>query len=176
MVHVVFRGQPRGFRVTRLIPGHGRRYRARQASKVLQPLLTPFQLPLVHITLLEKVACIVVELDVQLIKLLNALDGGVVQVDAGRTRAVVLHKRSDELEMEGALEKVLRFALKLGQTKEGHVTQVFLGRLQQDLSTLLLGDERHIVASHKAEVSQHAHLPVVGQVVGALHKLLQGTA
>lgn len=108
----------------------------------------PFQLPLIHITLLEKVARIVVELDVQLIKLLNALYGVVVQVNAGCTCAVVLHKWSDELEVEGALKKVLRFALKLGQTKEGHVTQVFLGRIQQDLSTLLLGDERHVVAAH----------------------------
>lgn len=143
---------------------------------VLYPLLHPLQLPLVLVALLEEVLCIVIELHVQLVELLDPADGVVVHLHAARPRAVVLHEGPDELQVESPLKQVLSLSLELCQAEEGHVFEVLFGALQQDLRSLVLRDEGHVVAAHQAQVGQHPHLAVVGQVVGAVHELLQGAA
>lgn len=82
----------------------------------------------------------------------------VVQVDPCGTGAVVLHERPDEAQPEGALKQELGLPLVLGQAEEGHVSEVLLGRLQEELRPLLLRDRGHVVAAHQAQVRQHAHL------------------
>lgn len=143
---------------------------------VLYPLLHPLQLPLVLVALLEEVLCIVIELHVQVIELLDPADGVVVHLHPARPRAVVLHEGPDELQVKSSLKQVLSLSLELCQAEEGHVSEVFFGALQQDLRSLVLWDEGHVVAAHQAQVSQHPHLAVVGQVVRAIHELLQRAA
>lgn len=82
----------------------------------------------------------------------------VVQVDPCSAGAVVLHERPDEAQPEGALKQELGLPLVLGQAEEGHVSEVLLGRLQEELRPLLLRDRGHVVAAHQAQVRQHAHL------------------
>lgn len=83
---------------------------------------------------------------------------GVVKVDPCCARAVVLHERPDEAQPEGPLEQELGLPLVLGQAEEGHVPEVLLGRLQEELGPLLLRHRGHVVAAHQAQVGQHAHL------------------
>lgn len=90
---------------------------------------------------------------------------GVVQVDPCCTCAVVLHERPDEAQPEGPLEQELGLPLVLGEAKEGHVPEVLLGRLQQELGSLLLRHCGHVVAAHQAQVGQHAHLQAGGRGV-----------
>lgn len=79
-------------------------------------------------------------------------DRSVVQVHPCSPGAVVLHERPDEAQPEGPLEEELGFPLVLGQTVEGHVSQVFLGRLQQELGPLLLWNRGHVVAADETQV------------------------
>lgn len=78
--------------------------------------------------------------------------------------------------MEGALEQILRLPLELRKAVESHVAQVLLGRLQEELRASLLGYRGEVVAADQTEVGQHADLPIVGEVVRAVHELLQGAA
>lgn len=52
---------------------------------------------------------------------------GVVQVHPRGPRAVVLHERPDEAQPERPLKQELCLPLVLGQTEEGHISQVLLG-------------------------------------------------
>lgn len=175
MAHVVLSGQ------TSLLLGLflGKRFVGAVQEPLLpvpDPLLHPLQLPLVLVALLEEVLCIVIELHIQVIELLDPANGVVVHLHAACPRAVVLHEGPDELQVESPLKQVLSLSLELCQAKEGHVFEVFFGALQQDLRSLVLWDEGHVVAAHQAQVGQHPHLAVVGQVIGAVHELLQGAA
>lgn len=99
-----------------------------------------------------------------------------VYLHAGGPCAIVLREWRDEVHVESLLKEILSLALELSQAKEGHSLQVLLGTVQQNLISLLLRHDRQIVASHQAEVREHADLAVVGQIVRTIHELLQGTA
>lgn len=83
---------------------------------------------------------------------------GVVQVDAGCSGAVVLHEGPDEAQPECSFKQELGFPLVLRQAEEGHVSQVLLGRVQEELGPLLLWNGGHVVAAHEAQVRQHTDL------------------
>lgn len=83
---------------------------------------------------------------------------GVVQVHTRGPGAVVLHEGPDEAQPKGSLKQELGLPLVLGQTKECHIPEVLLGRVQEELSPLLLRDRGHVVAAHQTQVGQHAHL------------------
>lgn len=89
----------------------------------------------------------------------------IVQVDSCSAGVVVLHERPDEAQPEGSFEQELGFPLVLRQAKEGHVAQVLLGRLQEELGPLLLWNRGHVVAADEAQVRQHAHLQTEEQEV-----------
>lgn len=83
---------------------------------------------------------------------------------AARVVLIDLCKGPDEAQTKRPLKQVLRLALKLRKAVKGHVAQVGLGAGQQHMAPLQLAHGRHVVASHQAEVRQHAYLSVVGQV------------
>lgn len=115
---------------------------------VLYPLLHPLQLPFVLVALLEEVLCIVIELHVQVIELLDPADGVIIHLHPSCPRAVVLHEGPDEFQVKSSLKQVLSLSLELCQAEEGHVFEVFFCTLQQDLCSLVLWDEGHVVAAH----------------------------
>ncbi|KAA8588106.1 hypothetical protein FQN60_001300 [Etheostoma spectabile] len=132
------------------------------------PLLTPLQAHLLVLplageleTLEEQVLCVLVQLHVQVVELLDAPAHRLAQVHVGSSRAVDLHESGYEAQAERPLKQVLRLALKLSQAVESHVLQVAHGAAQKDVVTLAL-------------VSQHADLPIIGQVGRAVHELSQG--
>lgn len=77
---------------------------------------------------------------------------GVVQVHTRSSSAVVLHEGPDEAQPECSFEQELGLPLVLRQAKEGHVSQVLLGRLQEELGPLLLWHSGHVVAADEAQV------------------------
>lgn len=81
-----------------------------------------------------------------------------------------MHEGPDEAQPEGSLKQELGFPLVLCQTKEGHVSQVLLGRLQEKLGPLLLWDSGHVVAADEAQVCQHANLQAGEKEGGRLEK------
>lgn len=125
-------------------------------------------------TLQEKVAGIFVQLYVPLVQLADSALRFGRHLNTGGTCAVELCEGRDELQVEGSLEQVLGLTLVLGQSKEGHAPQVAFGALQKYGPSVLLAHGGDVVATNQAEISQHACLPVVGQVVGAVHEFLQG--
>ena len=131
------------------------------------------QLPGAVVALLEEILGELVELHIQEVELLDAPAGALVDLHVGSPRDVELREGGDEPEVECPLEEKLRLALELREPEERHVLEVALGALQQDGIPLALVHESQVVAAHQAEVGQHAHLSVVGQVVGAVHELPQ---
>lgn len=115
---------------------------------ILYPLLHPLQLPFVLVALLEEVLCIVIELHVQVIELLDPPDGVIIHLHPSCPGTVVLHKGPDEFQIKSSLKQVLSLSLELCQAEEGHVFEVLFCALQQDLCSLVLWDERHVVAAH----------------------------
>lgn len=87
-----------------------------------------------------------------LVRMSRSTNRGVVQVDAGRSGAVVLHEGPDEAQPECSFKQELGFPLVLRQAEEGHVSQVLLGRVQEELGPLLLWNGGHVVAAHEAQV------------------------
>lgn len=77
---------------------------------------------------------------------------GVIQVDACSSSAVVLHEGPDEAQPERPFKQELGLPLVLRQAEEGHVAQVLLGRLQEELGPLLLWNGGHVVAADEAQV------------------------
>ncbi|KAJ0005568.1 hypothetical protein NQD34_015462, partial [Periophthalmus magnuspinnatus] len=122
----------------------------------------------------EQVFGVLVQLHVQVVELLDAPAHGLAQGYISGTRAVDLSEGGDEAQAERPLKQVLGLALELGQAIEGHVLEVAHGAAEQDVSTLALIHGGQIVAAHQAEVGQHAHLPVVGQIGGAVHEVAEG--
>lgn len=147
----------------------------------LQPPLLPPLLPVplvlqllgVVVALLEEIFCVLIKLHVQEVELLNALASTVIDLHIGSPRDVELCEGRDELEVECPLKEKLCLPLEFREPKEGHVLQVVFRALQQDGIPFALIHESQVVAAHQAEVRQHAHLAVVGQVVGAVHELSQ---
>ncbi|KAJ0009312.1 hypothetical protein NQD34_001014, partial [Periophthalmus magnuspinnatus] len=133
-------------------------------------------LPLVLVAAEEQLLGVLVQLHVQSVQALDAPAHLLADADAGGPSAVDLRKRSNEAQAKRPLEQILRLALKLRQAVEGHVAQVGLGAGQQHVAPLQLAHGRHVVAAHQAEVRQHAHLSVIGQVRGAVHEVRQGHA
>lgn len=129
---------------------------------ILYSLLHPFQLPLVLVSLLEEVLCIVVELHVQVIQFFDPPDSIVIYFHSTCPCAVVLHEWPDEFKVESSLKQVLCFPLELCQAKKGHVSKIFLGTFQEYLCSLVFWYEGHVIAAHQAQVSQHPHLTIVG--------------
>lgn len=127
-------------------------------------------------TLEEQVLGVLVQLHVQEVELLDALAHGLAQIHVGGPRAVDLREGGDEPEAERPLEQVLRLALELSQAEEGHVLQVAHGTAEKDVIPLAFVGGRQVVAAHQAQVGQHPHLPVVGQVGRAVHEVRQGDA
>lgn len=127
-------------------------------------------------TLQKQVLCVLVQLHIQEVELLDAPAHKLAQVHVGGSRTVDLRERGDEAKAERPLKQVLRLALELGQAVEGHVLQVAHGAAQKDVVTLALVHGRHVVAAHEAQVSQHAHLTIISQVRRAVHELRQGHA
>uniref|UniRef100_G3PXX8 Uncharacterized protein n=1 Tax=Gasterosteus aculeatus TaxID=69293 RepID=G3PXX8_GASAC len=125
-------------------------------------------------TLQEEVPGVLVQLQVPPVEPQDPALGLVGDVDAGGARAVELREGRDELQVEGALEQILGLTLVLSQPEKGHAAQVALGALHEQCPALVLVHGGDVVAAHQAEIGQHAGLPVVGQVVGAVHELLQG--
>jgi len=98
------------------------------------PLLPPLQAHLLVLPLagelepLEKqVLCVLIQLHVQEVQLLDPLAHNLTQVHVGRSRAVDLRESGDEAQAERPLKQVLRLALELGQAVESHVLQVAHG-------------------------------------------------
>lgn len=77
---------------------------------------------------------------------------GVVQVDTCSSSAVVLHEGPDEAQPECSFKQELGLPLELRQAEEGHVSQILLGRLQEELGPLLLWNGGHVVAADEAQV------------------------
>lgn len=145
------------------------------------PLLAPLQAHLLMLplageleTLEKQVLGVLVQLHIQEVELLDASAHELAQVHVGGSRAVDLRESGDEAKAERPLKQVLRLALELSQAVESHVLQVAHGAAQKDVVTLALVHRRQVVAAHKAQVSQHAHLTVIGQVGRAVHELCQG--
>lgn len=156
----------------------GKEPSAKPPPLLLPPLpgLPALLLPRHLETLQEQVAGVLVQLDVPLVQLEDPALRLWRHVNAGGTCAVELREGRDELQVEGALKQILGLALVFGQAEEGHVAQVTLGALQEDGPALLLAHGGDVVAAHQTEIRQHAGLSVVGQVVGAVHELLQRAA
>lgn len=114
------------------------------------------------VALLEEIFRIFIELHVQEVQLLDMLTGSLVDVHIGSPCDVELCERGDELQIECPLKEKLCLPLEFSEPEEGHVLQVVLCALQQDGTSLALVHESQVVAAHQAEVSEHAHLPVVG--------------
>ena len=145
------------------------------------PFLAPLQAHLLVLPLAgelealeEQVLGVLVQLHVQEVELLDAPAHELAQVHVGGSRAVDLRESRDEAQAERPLKQVLRLALELRQAVESHVLQVAHGAAQEDVVALALVHGGQVVAAHQAEVGQHAHLPVVGQVGRAVHELGQG--
>lgn len=125
-------------------------------------------------TLEEQVLRVFVQLHVQVVELFDASAHGLAQVHVGGSRAVDLRESGDKAQAERPLKQVLRLALELRQAVESHVLQVAHGAAQEDVVALALVHGGQVVAAHQAQVSQHADLPVIGQVGRAVHELCQG--
>lgn len=145
------------------------------------PLFAPLQAHLLVLPLAgelesleEQVLGVLVQLHVQEVELLDASAHKLAQVHVGGPRAVDLRESGDEAQAERPLKQVLRLPLKLSQAVESHVLQVAHGAAQKDVVPLALIHGGQVVAAHQAQVSQHAHLTVVGQVRWAIHEFSQG--
>lgn len=130
----------------------------------LQSLLLPLTLADELVSLQEKFLGELIQLHIQEIQLLNVSAHVITQLHIGGTRAVNLCEGGYEPQTESVLEQVLCLALELCQAIEGHVLQVTLGAGQENGVALALVHGGEVVAAHQAEIGQHAHLPVVGQV------------
>lgn len=128
----------------------------------LQSLLLPLALSDELISLQKEVFGELIQLHIQHIELLYPAAHVVPQLHISGPRAVDLREGGNKAQVESALEQVLRLALKLGQAVESHVFKVTLGAGQKNGVSLALVHGGEVVAAHQAEVSQHAHLPVVG--------------
>ena len=121
----------------------------------------------------EQLLCVLIQLHIQEVKIFDALPYGLAQIHVGGPRAVDLREGGDEPQAERPLKQVLCLALELSQAKEGHVLQVVHGAAEEDVVPLAFVGGRQVVAAHQAQVSQHPHLPVIGQVGRAVHEVRQ---
>lgn len=120
----------------------------------------------------EQVLGVFIELHVQEIQLLYPLPHILADVHVGGPRDIELGEGGNEFQVECPLKEILCFPLKFRQPEEGHVFQIVLGALEENHISLTLVHESQVVAPHQAEVCQHAHLAVAGQVVATIHEFL----
>ncbi|TRZ02042.1 hypothetical protein DNTS_024197 [Danionella cerebrum] len=105
----------------------------------------------------KKVPGVLVQLHIPLVEFSNPALGLRLHLYARCTGAVELSEWGDEGQAEGVLEEVLGLPLVLGETKEGHVSQVALGTFEQHGPALVLAHDREVVAAHQAEHNKETH-------------------
>lgn len=110
----------------------------------------------------EQVLGVVVKLHVQEVQLLYPSPHILTDVHIGGPCDVELGEWGNEFQVECPLKEILCFPLKFCQPKEGHIFQIVLGALEKNHVSLSLVHKSQVVASHQAEICQHAHLAVVG--------------
>lgn len=140
----------------------------------LPPSFLVVLLPHKLIPLQKEVFCIAVQFHIQKIQSLNAFLDFLTDLYTGGPSGIILGKWRDKVHVEGFLKQILGLPLKLSEAKERHVLQIRFGTFQEDLVSLLFRHDREVVAAYEGQVGEHAHLTVVGQIIGAVHELFQG--